>query len=138
MSSNSTENKSTLFVGGLDQEVTEAILHAAFIPFGDIVSIQLTVDPGSHNQHKGYGFVQYEEIEDCDAAIDNMHLAELNGKVIKVNKAKPQRVVAGSNRAVWTDDAWLQKYAHPDGNSNDNDDNVEEAQSPDHPPPPSP
>ena len=51
------------------------------------------------NQHKGYGFIQYEEIEDCDAAIDNMHLAELNGKVIKVNKAKAQRVVAGSNRA---------------------------------------
>ncbi|KAI9498366.1 hypothetical protein BDB00DRAFT_445371 [Zychaea mexicana] len=103
MSSNSTENKSTLFVGGLDQEMTEAILHAAFIPFGDIVSVQLAVDPGSQryidNQHKGFGFIQFEEVEDCDAAVDNMHLAELNGKVIKVNKAKPQRVIAGSNRA---------------------------------------
>ncbi|KAG2220556.1 hypothetical protein INT45_004162 [Circinella minor] len=136
MSSNSTENKSTLFVGGLDQDMTEAILHAAFIPFGNIVSVQLAVDPGSHNQHKGYGFIQYEEIEDCDAAIDNMHLAELNGKVIKVNKAKAQRVVAGSNRAVWTDDAWLQKHANPDEGTKDNDD--VEPQSPDHPPPPSP
>ena len=27
--------------------MTEAILHAAFIPFGNIVSVQLAVDPGS-------------------------------------------------------------------------------------------
>lgn len=50
-------------------------------------------------EHKGYGFVEYELPEDCDAAIDNMHLAEINGRVIKVRKAKPQRVFAGSNRA---------------------------------------
>lgn len=51
------------------------------------------------NPHKGYGFVEFEEEEDCDAAIDNMNLAELHGKVIKVTKAKPHRVLAGSNRA---------------------------------------
>ena len=55
--------------------------------------------PSIDNQHKGYGFIEYEEEEDCEAAIDNMHLAELNGKVIKVNKSKAQRVIAGSNRA---------------------------------------
>ncbi len=28
--------KTTLYVGGLDESVNESILHAAFIPFGDI------------------------------------------------------------------------------------------------------
>ncbi|KAL0094720.1 peptidyl-prolyl cis-trans isomerase E [Phycomyces blakesleeanus] len=103
------DTKTTLFVGGLDQDVTEAILHAAFIPFGDIVSVQLTPDGGSHNQHKGFGFVEYELTEDAAAAVDNMHLAELNGRVIKVNIAKPQKMTTASNRAVWSDDAWLQQ-----------------------------
>ena len=104
------------------------------------------------NPHKGYGFVEFEEEEDCEAAIDNMNLAELHGKVIKVTKAKPHRVLAGSNRAgqciytirkrttdlimgcyiVWSDDAWLQKHAVPQTEP------AEEAKSPSEPPPPSP
>jgi peptidyl-prolyl isomerase E (cyclophilin E) len=32
------------FIGGIDQQVTEAILHAAFIPFGEIVAVQLSPD----------------------------------------------------------------------------------------------
>lgn len=33
--------------GGLDHSMTEELVHAAFIPFGDIVSVQLANDPGS-------------------------------------------------------------------------------------------
>ena len=36
--------QSILYVGGLAAEVTEEILHAAFIPFGDIKSIQISKD----------------------------------------------------------------------------------------------
>ncbi|KAF7723932.1 Peptidyl-prolyl cis-trans isomerase cyp10 [Apophysomyces ossiformis] len=100
--------------GGLDQEVTEEMLHAAFIPFGDIVAVQLAPDPGSHNPHRGFGFVEYELEADALDAIDNMHHAELNGRVIKVSMAKPQKITAASNKAVWADDAWLAKYANPD------------------------
>lgn len=32
------------FIGGLSEEVDEKILHAAFIPFGDIVSINIPPD----------------------------------------------------------------------------------------------
>ncbi|KAI7883484.1 hypothetical protein K492DRAFT_235418 [Lichtheimia hyalospora FSU 10163] len=132
MSNTNTESKTTAYVGGLDHSMTEELVHAAFIPFGDIVSVQLANDPGSRNPHKGYGFVEFEEEEDCEAAIDNMNLAELHGKVIKVTKAKPHRVLAGSNRAVWSDDAWLQKHAVPQTEP------AEEAKSPSEPPPPSP
>lgn len=54
---------------------------------------------GNQNTHKGFGFVEYELPEDCQAAIDNMHLAELNGKVIKVQLAKPHNITATSHRA---------------------------------------
>lgn len=33
-----------LFVGGLAEEVDDKVLHAAFIPFGDITDIQIPLD----------------------------------------------------------------------------------------------
>ncbi|GES83486.1 peptidyl-prolyl cis-trans isomerase E-like [Rhizophagus clarus] len=101
-------NRTTIYVGGLDDQVNEQILLAAFIPFGDIVEIQIPPDPASHNQHRGFGFVEFEEASDAQAAIDNMNLSELYGKVIKVNLARPIRIKDGSMRAVWSEDAWLQ------------------------------
>jgi RNA recognition motif-containing protein len=40
-------------------------------------------------KHKGFGFLEFEEIEDASAALDNMNLSELNGKVITVTVARP-------------------------------------------------
>ena len=34
--------------------------------------------------HRGFGFVEFEEAEDCEQAIDNMNDAELFGRIIKV------------------------------------------------------
>lgn len=36
--------KCTLYVGGLDNEVNEELLHASFIAFGDIKSVQVPKD----------------------------------------------------------------------------------------------
>lgn len=51
------------------------------------------------NVHRGFGFVEYADPEDCQAAIDNMHLSELYGKVIKVQIAKTINVTTTSNKA---------------------------------------
>ncbi|GBC05458.1 hypothetical protein RclHR1_06230018 [Rhizophagus clarus] len=124
-------NRTTIYVGGLDDQVNEQILLAAFIPFGDIVEIQIPPDPASHNQHRGFGFVEFEEASDAQAAIDNMNLSELYGKVIKVNLARPIRIKDGSMRAVWSEDAWLQKYALKSADPNvpyESDENEEDKQ----------
>ncbi|CAO0791475.1 unnamed protein product [Mucor circinelloides] len=125
------DNKTTLYIGGIDQHVDSAILHAAFIPFGEIVAVQLSPDnskdKAGSNTHKGFGFVEYELPEDCQAAIDNMHLAELNGKVIKVQLAKPHNITATSHRAVWTEESWLQKYANTEDNKEDADETEQQA-----------
>lgn len=39
--SDPTRQKSTIFVGGLDNNVDQQTLHDAFIPFGEIVDINL-------------------------------------------------------------------------------------------------
>lgn len=63
--------KRTIYVGGLADEVTDKLINAAFIPFGDIVDIQMPIDYESQ-KHRGFAFIEYETAEDAAAAIDNM------------------------------------------------------------------
>jgi peptidyl-prolyl isomerase E (cyclophilin E) len=51
--------------------VDEKVLHAAFIPFGDIMDIQIPLDYETE-KHRGFAFVEFESAEDAAAAIDNM------------------------------------------------------------------
>lgn len=103
-------NKKIIYVGGLAEEIDEKILRAAFIPFGDIIDVQIPLDYESE-KHRGFAFIEFESTEDANAAVDNMNDAELFGRTIRVNLAKPQKIKEGSTRPVWSDDTWLQKHA---------------------------
>ncbi|XP_055638467.1 peptidyl-prolyl cis-trans isomerase E [Toxorhynchites rutilus septentrionalis] len=105
-----SNDKRTVYVGGLSDEVTEKLINDAFIPFGDLVDIQMPVDYESQ-KHRGFAFIEFENAEDAAAAVDNMNDSELCGRTIRVNIAKPQRIKEGSNKPVWAEDAWLQQHA---------------------------
>jgi peptidyl-prolyl isomerase E (cyclophilin E) len=45
----SVAHKRMLYIGGLDDAVTEDLVRAAFIPFGEILSINLPADAVSSN-----------------------------------------------------------------------------------------
>ena len=92
-----TNDKRTLYVGGLEESVTLDVLRAAFVPFGELVDVDLPTDP-SGQKHRGFAFVQYEEQGDAADAIDNMDNAELYGRVLKVNIAKPDAMRGSSHR----------------------------------------
>lgn len=66
-----SNDKRTIYVGALADEVSEKLLNDAFIPFGDIADIQIPVDYESQ-KHRGFAFIEYESAEDAAAAIDNM------------------------------------------------------------------
>ena len=72
--------KNVLYVGGLEESINEAILHSAFIPFGEIKDVNIPLD-NTTGQHRGFGFVEYEDPVDAADAIDNTHNAELYGRV---------------------------------------------------------
>ncbi|TPX42953.1 hypothetical protein SeMB42_g02306 [Synchytrium endobioticum] len=113
-------NKTTLFVGGLEENVNRETLYAAFVPFGDIVDIQIPGDPNSHAQHRGFGFVEFESSADASAAIENMNMAELFGKVIKVNLAQAQKLAALGSKAIWAqDEGYLKKHSGLNGADNE-------------------
>lgn len=64
-------SKRTIYVGGLAEEVDEKVLNAAFVPFGDLVDVQIPLDYESE-KHRGFAFIEFENAEDATAAIDNM------------------------------------------------------------------
>lgn len=59
------------------EEVDEKVLHAAFIPFGEIVDVQIPLDYESE-KHRGFAFIEFEAAEDAAAAIDNMVYVQNN------------------------------------------------------------
>ena len=46
-------------------------MRAAFIPFGDLVDVQIPLDYETE-KHRGFAFVEFELQEDAKAAIENM------------------------------------------------------------------
>ncbi|RWW29004.1 hypothetical protein GW17_00006492 [Ensete ventricosum] len=102
-----------LRAGGLAEEVNEAILHSAFIPFGDIKDVKTPLDQATQ-KHRSFGFVTFLEREDAAAAMDNMDGAELYGRVLTVNYAFPERIKGGEQgwaaQPIWADaDTWFER-----------------------------
>ncbi|KAG2328366.1 hypothetical protein Bca4012_037538 [Brassica carinata] len=69
-------NNSTIFVGGLDADVTEEDLMQPFSQFGEVVSVKIPVG-------KGCGFVQFGNRQSAEEAIGS-----LNGTVIGKNTVR--------------------------------------------------
>jgi peptidyl-prolyl isomerase E (cyclophilin E) len=94
----STSSKS-LFVGGLAEDVTESLVRAAFIPFGDLSEVHVPLDHATQ-KNKGFAFVEFQDAEDAEAAIANMNGAEINGKPLRVNPSKSR---GAKDKPVWHD-----------------------------------
>ncbi|KAG8228161.1 hypothetical protein J437_LFUL002815 [Ladona fulva] len=76
----------TIYVGGLDEKVSEALLWELFVQSGPVVNVHMPKDRVTQ-QHQGYGFVEFMGEEDADYAIKIMNMIKLYGKPIRVNKA---------------------------------------------------
>ncbi|KAL7470138.1 hypothetical protein ACHAXS_010365 [Conticribra weissflogii] len=104
------QSRRALYIGGLDPQVTEQVLRAAFIPFGPIAHIDIPMDYAA-GTHKGFAFLEFSSGDDAQEAIYNMDGAELFGKSLVVNVAQENRMNLGSNKAVWTNEEWFQREA---------------------------
>jgi splicing factor 3B subunit 4 len=76
----------TIYVGGLDEKVSETILWELFLQGGPVVNVHIPRDRITQT-HQGYGFVEFMSEEDADYAIKIMNMIKLYGKPIRVNKA---------------------------------------------------
>jgi RNA recognition motif-containing protein len=77
-----------LYVGGLSYDTTDESLLAAFAQAGTVVSAIVIKDKFS-GKSKGFGFVEMATEEEAAAAIEMWNEKELDGRVVKVNEARP-------------------------------------------------
>lgn len=85
-------SKNCLYVGGLDDSVDLETLYTIFGSFGEITSIYFPISTDTaltteSQQQRNFAFVEFENNLDARSAIDNMHLSEINGRIIKCNWA---------------------------------------------------
>ena len=78
-----------LYVGGLSWGTDDSSLESAFSKCGTVVSARVIMDRDT-NKSKGFGFVEMSTDEEAQKSITEFDGAELDGRTIKCNEAKPQ------------------------------------------------
>ncbi len=78
-----------MYVGNLAFSVTNSELEKLFSSCGTVKSAQVITDRES-GRSKGFGFVEMSSNAEMEAAIERFDGTELDGRTIKVNKAKPR------------------------------------------------
>jgi RNA recognition motif-containing protein len=78
-----------LYVGNLSYAVTSADLEQMFVEFGSVRSAEVIQDRDT-NRSKGFGFVEMEDDNAAQQAINGLHGKEHEGRPLTVNEAKPR------------------------------------------------
>ncbi len=86
-----------IFVGNLSFNTSDNELADAFAPFGEVTSAQVVTDRET-NRSRGFGFVDMPDDSAAQAAIAGLNGAELQGRALNVNEAKPREDRGSSNR----------------------------------------
>jgi cold-inducible RNA-binding protein len=88
-----------IFVGNLSFGTTQEDLMAAFSQYGNVERVNIVTDRDT-GQSRGFAFVEMTERRDAETAISQLNGADLNGRTINVNEArpKPQGGPSGFNR----------------------------------------
>ncbi|MBI2070810.1 MAG: RNA-binding protein [Elusimicrobia bacterium] len=78
-----------LFIGNLSPETKDEDLQKAFADCGKVLSVQVIKSKFDPSQSRGFGFVEMESETDAKNAVSKMNGAEINGRKIAVEEAKP-------------------------------------------------
>lgn len=78
-----------VYVGNLSYETTEAELRELFSAHGTVESVNLITEGGG-GRSKGFGFVEFRDDQEANAAIAALNGTEVRGRTINVNQARPK------------------------------------------------
>ncbi len=87
-----------LFVGNLSFSTTPAELEDLFSQVGTVTSAHVISDKFT-GKSRGFGFVEMSNAQEAQAAIERFQGAELQGRALTVNEAKPQQSRSGGGRS---------------------------------------
>lgn len=78
-----------LFVGNLSFRTTQDELLAAFQQYGNVERVNIVTDRET-GQARGFAFVEMTDRNEAEKAITSLNGAELNGRAMNVNEARPK------------------------------------------------
>ncbi len=78
-----------LFVGNMSFQTSENELRSLFEPFGQVTEVRIVTDRDT-GRARGFAFVEMANEEEAAKAIAGLNGKEVNGRVLKVNEARPK------------------------------------------------
>jgi cold-inducible RNA-binding protein len=85
----SKDAMNNIFVGNLSYQTTQEDLLAAFSQFGNVERVNIVTDRDT-GQPRGFAFVEMSDPQAARTAIAQLNGAELNGRALNVNEARPK------------------------------------------------
>ena len=79
-----------IYVGNLNFKVKESELQEIFENYGEVISVKIIADKYS-GRSKGFGFVEMQNDEEAQKAIEGLNGTSVKEREIVVNEAKPKR-----------------------------------------------
>ncbi|XP_043689877.1 ELAV-like protein 1 isoform X2 [Telopea speciosissima] len=93
LSSFSSKKSTRIFVARVPPSVGDDEFHSYFMKYGPVIDVYMPKDPVT-KQHRGIGFVTYENHDSVDQLMSETH--ELGGSTIAVDRATPKEEFRGS------------------------------------------
>lgn len=91
-----------IYVGNLSYDTTDRDLEEAFASYGAVSSARIATDRDT-GRARGFGFVEMTNQTEAQAAIGGLNGAQLQGRTLNVNEAKPREERgAGGNRGRYS------------------------------------
>jgi cold-inducible RNA-binding protein len=85
-----------LYVGGLSYGTTEPSFQAEFSKAGNVTSVKIIMDKMT-GKSKGFGFIEFSNDDEAEAAINMFNGQEFEGRRLTVNEARPEEKRTGGN-----------------------------------------
>jgi RNA recognition motif-containing protein len=83
-----------IYVGNISFQTTEQDIDAAFSAYGQVDRVQIVKDRDT-GQSRGFAFVEMPSNSDADKAMAALNGADLSGRTLTVNEARPRELRAG-------------------------------------------
>ena len=83
-----------IFVGNLSYQTRQDELEAAFATYGAVERVSVVTDRDT-GQPRGFAFVEMTNRDEASNAIAGLNGAELNGRALNVNEARPREERGG-------------------------------------------
>ena len=83
-----------LYCGNLSYNVASSDLDQIFGEYGTVQSAEVIMDRDT-GKSKGFGFVEMQNDQEAQAAIQGLNLKEHDGRALTVNEARPREARSG-------------------------------------------